>query len=218
MLSRAFISREEIAIGCKLLAWAENYLMGNEEKIMRPYGPRTVCPFAEASVRKNALYMVFHSELTGEDIEPILSLLVDYINPFIVQDSTKEKSHKALLAVFPRIGPEHYGSLDRVHELIKDRMVANGLMCGQFHPQCRTPAIHNPAWRDVSVPPYPLIAIRHMVVHDILFLHDKKQWFLHYHLRYGAKYDRPGALGGRNAHLVPIYNKAKCKFLCVGSA
>jgi hypothetical protein len=120
MLSRAFISREEIDIGCKLLGWAENYLMGNEEKIMRPYGPRTVCPFAEASVRKNALYMVFHSELAGEDIEPILSLLVDYINPFIVQDSTKEKSHKALLAVFPRIGPEHYGSLDRVHELIKE--------------------------------------------------------------------------------------------------
>jgi hypothetical protein len=218
MLSRAFVSKEEIEIGFTLLSWAEAYLMGNEDKIMRPYGSRTVCPFAEASVRKNALFMAFHSELTGEDIEPIRNLLLGYIDPFIAQNAKKEQSHKALLAVFPRIRPEHYGSLDRVHELIKDRMVENGLMCGQFHPQCRTPAIHNPAWRDVSVAPYPLIAIRHMVVHDILFLREREHWFLHYHQRYGAKYDRPGAFGGRNAHLVTIYNEAKRKFLAVASA
>jgi heptaprenyl diphosphate synthase len=213
------ISPEEIEIGAQLLKWTNTYLMGEEEKIKRPYRSQTVCPFVAASVSNNALFMVFHSEITGDQVEPIVKLLVDYINPFITvrDDKGIDCSSKALLVVFPRLRSTNYHSLDVVHELSKDKMVENGLMIGQFHPDCRTSAIHNSAWRGVSVAPYPLIAMRHMVVHDILFLRDRRNWFLHHHDRYGAKYERPNVLGALSAHLLSVYNEAKNEFLGPGS-
>jgi hypothetical protein len=87
------------------------------------------------------------------------------------------------------------------------------LMIGQFHPQCGTPAIHNASWRGVSVAPYPLIAVRHMVVHDILFLRSQKNWFLHYSRRFGARYERANDLGAHNCHLSQAYNEARNKFI-----
>ena len=213
-MSRVLISPEEIAIGSQLLLWAETYLMRDEEKIQRPYRPRTVCPFVEASVRRNAFFMTFHSEIGGDQVEPIVDLLSSYIKPFARRPGKKaEKTHQALLVVFPRLDPSSYHLLDKAHELTKDRMVESGLMIGQFHPECRTPAVHNSAWRGVSVAPYPLMAIRHMVVHDILFLRERKDWFLQYQARYGNKYERPSALTACNAHLLPVYNEAKMKFL-----
>jgi hypothetical protein len=214
-MSRTLISPEELEIGAQLLKWANTYLMGEEERIKRPYRPRTVCPFVEYYLRNNSLFMTFHSEITGEEVEPIVKLLLDYINPFIVGRDNKgvDYGNKALLVVFPRLISTNYHSLDVVQEVSKDKMVENGLMIGQFHPECRTSAIHNSAWRGVSVAPYPLIAMRHMVVHDILFLRDRRNWFLHYHSRYGAKYERPEILGALSAHLVPVYNEAKNKFL-----
>jgi hypothetical protein len=214
-MSPTLISPEEIEIGAQLLKWADTYLMSEEEKIRRPYRPQTVCPFVEASVRNNALFMAFHSEIAGDEVEPIVRLLADYIKPFVIvrNDKGVDHSNKALLVVFPRLISKNYRSLDVVHELSKDKMVENGLMIGQFHPDCRTSAIHNSAWRGVSVAPYPLIAMRHMVVHDILFLRHRRNWFLHYHSRYGAKYECPNVLGALSAHLVPVYNEAKNKFL-----
>ena len=218
-MPRSPISPEEIAVGAQLLTWAQTYLMAEGERIKRPYGPQTVCPFVETSLRNNALSMVFHSDITGEEVDPIAALVNSYINPFTNErdPAPAANSPKALLIIFPRLAAAYYHSLDLVQERLKDTMVENGLMIGQFHPQCKTPAIHNFSWRGVSVAPYPLIAMRHMVVHDILFLRSRRNWFAHYHRRFGGRYERPNGLGARNAHLVPIYNEARDNFLEPGA-
>jgi heptaprenyl diphosphate synthase len=214
-MSRVLISPKEIEVGAQLLMWVKTHLMAEEEKIKRPFQQQTVCPFVEASLRKNSLFMVFHSEVIGGEVEPLANLVTSYIDPFIMDCGGIDaaNSSKALLIVFPRLDLKHHHTLDVVHALTKSKMIENGLMIGQFHPHCRTPAIHNAEWRSVSVAPYPLIAIRHMVVHDILFLRNRRNWFLHYHTRYGAKYARPHSLGRNNGYLVSIYNEAKRKFL-----
>ena len=214
-MSRALISPDEIEIGAQLLMWVKTHLMAKEEKVKRPFQQQTVCPFVEASLRKNSLYMVFHSEVIDGEVQHLANLVTSYIDPFITDcgEIKAANSTKALLIVFSRLDPKHHHALDVVQALTKGRMIERGLMIGQFHPHCRTPAIHNAEWRSVSVAPYPLIAIRHMVVHDILFLHDRRNWFLHYHSRYAAKYERPDSLGMNKAYLLPIYNEAKRKFL-----
>jgi hypothetical protein len=63
--------------------------MGEEARIKRPYRPRTACPFVEASVRNNALFMGVHSEITGEEVEPIVKVLLDYIKPFIISRNSR---------------------------------------------------------------------------------------------------------------------------------
>jgi hypothetical protein len=215
MASNAFLSPEHVRIAQELTDWAREFLMAENEKIKRPYGGQTVCPFVEASVEKNAFYMVFHNEINGEDAEPIVDLLLEYISPFQIHAPYRdvEQVNKALLIVFPRIPERHYWVLDAVHQLTKDRMVESGLMINQSHSKCKTAAIHNPDWNGVSVSPYPMMAMRMMAVHDILFLGSKEQWFLHYHSRFGHHFDRPQLLGKHNQHLAPLYAAAKSKFL-----
>jgi hypothetical protein len=216
MPNKAFISPEQIVIGQSLLKWAREFLMAEDARVKRPYGGDTVCPFVKASIDSNAFYMVFHNEINGEDPEAIVDLLLEYISPFQIHGPYRENEqvNKALLIVFPRIPAEHYWVLDSVHQLTKDKMVEAGLMINQSHPKCRTPAIHNPEWTSVSVAPYPLMAMRMMAVHDILFLGSKKQWFLRYHSRFGNRFDRPELLGV-NRHLAPLYAKAKAKYLSI---
>jgi heptaprenyl diphosphate synthase len=91
-------------------------------------------------------------------------------------------------------------------------MVENGIMIGQFHPKCHTAAVHDPAWRSVSVAPVPLIAMRKMVIHDILFLREKR-WFLEYSKRYGASLERRRQWNATYAFLWSTYTTAKDKFL-----
>jgi heptaprenyl diphosphate synthase len=215
-MSSALISSKELEIGAALLAWTKTYLMGEQTKINRPCGSQAVCPFVEASLRTNALYMAFHSEIMGREIEPIIELVRSYSSAFIGPCGDPEGArnpYKALLIVFPRLLATNYTRLDVVQERAKDQMVEKGLMIGQFHPQCRTPAVHNLAWRGVSVAPYPFIAMRNMVVHDILFLNSRRNWFWAYYKRYGAKLEKPNAATTHSSYLVETYKDAKAKFV-----
>lgn len=90
-------------------------------------------------------------------------------------------------------------------------MVERGIMIGQFHPQCRTAAVHNPTWRSVSIAPHPLIAMRKMVMHDILFLREKR-WFLEYEKRFGASLERCRNRNAAYAFLWSTYVEARTSF------
>jgi heptaprenyl diphosphate synthase len=78
-------------------------------------------------------------------------------------------------------------------------------MIGQFHPECAEPAARNPAFR-VSRSPVPLVAIRFMAVHDILFLGEQANWFAQYHRRFGARHRRQS--NGIDPVLTTLYYKA----------
>jgi len=60
-----------------------------------------------------------------------------------------------------------------------------GLMVTRCHARCDGRTVHNPALK-VFTSPFPLIAMRHMALHDILFLQDNESWFAAYDLRFGA--------------------------------
>jgi hypothetical protein len=102
--------------------------------------------------------------------------------------------------------PEQQWSLiDDVHRNVKDAVVAQGLMIGQFHPHCPAPAVHNPQFL-VNRSPVPLCAIRHMQLHDILFLRDKLTWFPAYRDRFGERYMRHRV---SEFHLIAAYMEAE---------
>lgn len=199
----------------RLLRWAHDYLMQDHPQIARPYAPNTVCPYVAPSIKNDAFFFAFHREINGEAPEPILRLLARYAERLRAHRPYRdsEQVHKALLVVFPKLDQKRHGVLDVVHRLAKDSMVEKGLMIGQFHPHCRTPAAHNPAWKDVSACPIALIAMRFMAVHDLVFLAERKHWFLSYHERFGDRFANPDSLGPHKAHLAPLYEAAKRRFL-----
>lgn len=81
-------------------------------------------------------------------------------------------------------------------------------MLGQFHMTCPEPAVRNPDF-PVMLSPLPFFAIRHMAQHDVLFLHQHRDWFSLYDARMGEAY-----LQGKVSHplLVQFYEDARQRF------
>lgn len=207
-----FLSLDELKAANELTEWATTYLTTENQDIQRPRGNQIVCPFVKPSMENNTFYMSFHPEIDGKNEDEIEQLMIKYIDNFKktypVGDS--QKLTKALLVVFNNIREKDAEVLDIAHNRIKDVFVQNGLMIGQFHPKCKETGIYNPKFK-VSIAPYPLIAIRNMAIHDVLFLRNKKEWFMIYNLWFGDKFKK-NELDENTSHLEELYQEAKRKF------
>lgn len=188
--------------------------MTENEQIKRPIGGQTVCPFVKGSVENNSFYMEFHDEVTGQSEEQIEKTMIDSISTFtrLGPFADNEKLHKALLVIFPNLPEKQTKVLDIAHSSIKSEFVRNGLMVGQFHKNCDERGIYNPGFK-VSVSPFPLIAIRHMAIHDIIFVKENSEWFHHYNLRFGHRFNEPKGIEDYNQHLIKYYDEAKRRFI-----
>jgi len=188
--------------------------MREHESVNRPYPPQTVCPFVEAAIRANCLFMVFHNDFDGRCPTAIADQILKYVGPFKQAPpfAPNEQMLKALLIVFPNIEEEFLNVLDVCHEMIKPKMVNLALMVGQFHSKCETWGIHNREWNAISKSPVPLMAMRHMVIHDIMFLGDNEGWFRAYDASFGARFAERGKfLSAYQKHLFTYYERAKAK-------
>jgi hypothetical protein len=210
------VSAGNVTVGGEILAWAKDYLTKEHAYLNRPYQPSAVCPYVEASLKANSLNLVFHDEFDGRDEDAISDQILKYALPFkeAPPAALNEQILNALLIVFPKIKPELYAVLDECHRKIKPSMVEFGLMIGQFHPQCRERAIHNEKWNSISNSPVPLMAVRHMTLHDIMFLGDNRQTFMAYESRFGFSFAQSENLSrGYQKYLVSYYERARAKYL-----
>jgi heptaprenyl diphosphate synthase len=166
-----------------------------------------ICPFAQPSIDKEKMGMVFHYEVDGRDINDVVSVMRHYMSTFPSNYPKNASSAilQTLLVVFPAIPAECSTVIDDAHKILKDEYVQNGLMLGQFHMTCPEPAVYNPDF-SVMVSPLPFYAIRYMAQHDILFLHSDPAWFSEYDTRLGEPY-RHGKVS--NPLFVQQYKQAK---------
>jgi heptaprenyl diphosphate synthase len=125
-----------------------------------------------------------------------------------------EQTLKALLIVFPNIEEQTLTVLDECQQMIRPKIINLGLMIGQFHPKCRERAIHNPQQRNaISRSSVPLMAMRHMVMHDIMFLQDNKEAFRVYDSKFGFRFaKRATSLPPYQKHLSAYYERAKSNY------
>ena len=211
-MTHSVLTPEMIRVSNEIMEWANTYLAADNEHIKRPKGSQAVCPFVRSSIDNNTFLFAFHPEVNGQSEEHLEKLMLSYIEtfkktgPFKAGDTYK----KTLLVVFPNISNEESYILDVVHKMIKNTFVENDLMIGQFHPNCDDRGVYNRRFK-VSVAPYCLYSIRQMALHDILFLRDKKEWFVIYNAKFGHKF-KNGDLDEFNNHLEEYYLMAKRKF------
>lgn len=214
MTVHSFVSSEDVTSAGHLLVWAKDYLIKEHERVNRPYPPQTVCPFVEASMRANSLYLVFHHDFDGRCPVAIADQILEYIEPFkqAPPHAANEQTLKALLIVFPNIKEELLTVLDVCHKMVKPKMVDSALMVGQFHQKCEERGIHNTAWNGISRSPVPLIAVRHMVMHDIVFLKDNAEWFRAYDANFGTRFVKRGeSLSAYQESLFRFYEAARAE-------
>jgi hypothetical protein len=114
----------------------------------------------------------------------------------------------ALIYVLPDL-PEHsWTLLDQGHEAAKPGLAEDGLMLGQFHPHCDEPAARNSAFL-VARSPIPMLAMRNMSLHDILFLDRDARTFRAYDKRFSDVYEKHAGISPLFRRL---YLRAKQEF------
>jgi len=190
----------------EVLDWVQNFISQPHPSLGRE-GP--ICPFVCPSIKRNTFYMTFHYEVDGNR-EVIIYLMRCYRDVFLrCFSSTSESLYNSLLVVFPNIREEDAPVVDEVARETKTGFVQRGLMIGEFHPRSRIAAARNPEFHPM-VAPFPMLAIRNMAVHDILFLNQKKSWFAEFNARFGQLYQ--GNKVSNKDGLVDLYNATKERY------
>jgi|SRR5579863_10301734 len=206
------LTPRDAEIAMSILTWARSVLAVENEEVNRPHGSQVVCPFVAGSIDSNAFRMFFHNEVNGQSEEQIEGILLPYIQRFktLPPFDDAHKFNKALLVVFPNIDDGQLAVLDVSHGRLKSQFVNAGLMIGQFHAKCKEQGIWNSRFRP-SVSPWPLVAIRHMALHDIIFLRGSSEWFAGYNIRFGDRF-KPNQIDDDARPFAELYYKALAEY------
>lgn len=166
--------------------WLSDYISRPNNLIGRT-GP--ICPFVSPSRRAGSLVIEVAPVGGGADLGRVAALLCDGLDRFHRVDwQGSNPGLRSLILVLPDLDEAGCRLLDDAHRAVKPLAVRRGMMLGQFHSWCAEPAARNAEF-PVSRSPVPLVAIRQMALHDVLFLHDRPDWFAEYRRRFGSDYE-----------------------------
>ncbi len=158
-----------------VLWWIENFLARPHKDLGRT-GP--TCPFIRPALERNTVWL---SALTRDQYQtvPLEKWVLDFRDWFLDLDpvSSQDSVYKTILITLPDLTPDEYVTiLDATQAKLKPSFIQEGLMIGQFHPDCEEGGVRNPAFRPLKSP-VPLLAIRKMTPFDFMFLKREKDLY-----------------------------------------
>ncbi|MER7793306.1 DUF6875 domain-containing protein [Streptomyces sp. NPDC097640] len=165
--------------------WIEQFVMKPHEQLGRD---GAVCPFVQAAMKVDTFLLENWSvepEATVDGLVASVNLLADTFEAR--RWASRNRTLHTMVVVLDGLAPERFHILDDVHALAKPGLVRRGLMFAQFYPECDERAVRNPALR-IARSPVPMLAIRRMAQHDMLFLDSDPEWFAAYAERFSVRY------------------------------
>lgn len=167
----------------QLMDWVYNYLCKPHPELGRP-GP--VCPFVPGALEKDTFFVTICAE---QDLIPevVHQLLLQERERFLDMEPRlgNDAQFKTTLILFPNIPCEEAKNLiDKTQARLREDFCKLGLMVGEFHDG---PPDKGGLWNSNFRPlqcPVPLMAIRHMVPTDILFLKKDRSLVAEYLKRF----------------------------------
>lgn len=167
--------------------WIDEFITKPHELIGRA---GAVCPFVEPSMRAGTFHLEEWPVAADISVEGLAQMTRRMADTFqAAQWTGRHRTLHTLVVVLLGLPETSYGLLDEVHSMVKPGLVNRGLMLGQFHPECDERAARNPDFK-VSRAPVPMLAMRHIAFHDVLFLSSDPECFRAYEELYGARYER----------------------------
>lgn len=174
-----------------IMRWMLDYLCQPEPRLGRV---GAVCPFVEPSLVADALRLEIvdlEGTISYTRLETVVCEAVDRFHAMVWP--VQNRLLNTLVTGITGLSAGDCALLDLVQANLKTPLVQTGVMIGQFHPDCDDRSARNSAFL-VSRSPVPLVAIRHMAMHDILFLDERGDWFIEYDRRFGRRYRNPGRI------------------------
>ena len=165
--------------------WLTDYLAQPHPAVGRD---GAVCPFVEPALQAGSVEIRVRDLPAEVTAAELVAAIDQAVAGFRELDFTgRNPTLHALVVVLPGIPDDRLELLDQAQAERKTELARDGLMLGQFHPRCPEPAARNPDFL-VGRSPVPMIALRHMAFHDVLFLHERADWFEAYARRFGSRY------------------------------
>lgn len=179
--------RVDPATEAEVHRWLEEYVCRPHPQLGRD---GAVCPFVDPAIRAGTLQLHTQIGLANAGRAELFGVAREMARTFrsLRWARTNPTMHGLMLAL-PDLPESRWHHLDVVQAELKAELALEGLMMGQFHPNCPEPAARNPEF-PVSRSPVPLLAMRNMALHDVLFLHHDPAMFAQYRLRFGERYER----------------------------
>lgn len=173
-----------------------------------------VCPFVKPALRASTLRMRVRA--TGPYPPPaeLRELVRESVREFLaLRWPTENRSLHSLAVLLPDLDPGYAWVLDDLHREMKDEVVRQRLMFAQFHPECEERSARNRGLR-VAGAPVPMLVVRRMASHDIMFLGERPEWVAVYTAEFGHLYDNGTAV---EPFLADCYRRAQARHRGVGA-
>jgi hypothetical protein len=165
--------------------WFQEYLSRPHAELGRE---GHVCPFVESAIRGGTLRTEVRRLGSDVDDGTLVDLVTDMMRIFReTWWPHRNTTLHALAVMLPDLSESNCQLLDEVQVRMKPTVVREGFMLGQFHPRCPEPAARNPAFQ-VSRSPVPMLVLRRMAFHDVIFLDDDAELFDLYDRTFGHRY------------------------------
>lgn len=169
----------------RILEWLQDYISQPHPRLGRP-GP--MCPFVGAAVDADAILLCVAAAITDPLSPECRQLVLGLAGRLLDQGDRVAATAKAVVLALPGVASDATPALDTLHELVKDELMADGLLLGQFHDRCEVPAARNPDFH-IQTSAVPLLVLRPLTLHDVLFLHTDPYRFGVFRARYAEQFD-----------------------------
>jgi hypothetical protein len=173
----------------RLTAWIRDFLCHPHAEVGRP---GAVCPYTGPALDKDLLFFAAPA-IPEPDDRTLERIALDLCRWFLeIEPRTGHAAQlKACLIILPELAEARAADLvERVQKKLLSDFVAEGLMIGQFYPQCNSGGLWNPAFRPLRSP-IPLLGMRHMVATDVPFLRSDPRNFEVYLRLFGDRIPAP---------------------------
>jgi hypothetical protein len=152
-----------------------------------------ICPFVNTALRKHKMSFVVLEHITSDKPRGnqtairnrVLYEAFRLLRRIDELDRFSELTTTNLL--LPKLEGEAAAVVHEVHTQCKTSLMRRGVMLAVFYPGYPKPAIYNPAFQLYQAP-FPVIVVRPMALHDIVFLDNNREGFTEYHRRFAARF------------------------------
>jgi hypothetical protein len=180
--------REHVPAFKQLMHWIETFICQPHPHLGRE---GSVCPYVSKSREKGLFWLTAYpgARPSVEEVDAVVSAYREW---FLALEprAGADAQYKTLVILFPDIAdPDAPAIIDQAQLRLKPAFVQQGLMIGQFHATSTAPGVWNPAFYPLRSP-VPLLVMRPMAPHDILFLHMEEGFVRAYVKRYGQRVPR----------------------------